>query len=483
MNVPQKITKDSFPALWEVIKKEGIKAKKAMRINRAISVFSQIFFAISILLFGCVVFYTVFKNDSETLPALNYIGTKIMQLFPDAIPNIIKIIICLILTIITPAVCCLFIRVIFSLFSAEYENNDIGKDGLGGAKALKQAVNQLEKQRQHYDITWDLPEIWVYHLIFPITFLLPVIIQLYFSADKTAEGITGLIFMELLVAGLGGLILFLPIAGLKAVSNFLCNRTCVFLKNSEEKEYTSLIKVLSDYIRTTEKEIKAEKEAKQKREKEEKQKQKQEKTMQDMLDGEKMYNEAIATEPVNEELMKKAAKLGSASACYYLGKMMLLKLQSDMYTAEEKKQIAEEAANYFDVARLIAAMVNSENKTECEFLWLYSRLQYESNTKDKWKEMLNAFRGIQKSGELDEAYSETLELAIKTVVSTIDSIEQSDLQPTNTNNNEPIKTLHCKFRNGAICTKSSNSAMIYHCNYVNDPACCPTARAGGLELR
>ena len=294
INIPQKITKDSFSSLWEVVKKEGIKAKKAERINRAITIFSQIFFAISISLFGFVIFYTVFKNDSEALPALNYIGTKIMRLFPDSIPNIIKVIICLILTIITPAVCCLFVRVIFSLFSAEYENNDMGKDGLAGAQALKQAVNKLKKQREHYDITWDLPEIWVYHLIFPITFLLPIIIQLYFSADKTAEGITTLIFMELLVAGLGGLILFSPIAGLKAISNFLCNRTCVFLKSSKEKEYTSLIKVLSDYIQPSKKEIKSEKEAKQKQEKE------KEKRNEAKIQYKQSQTSASPTKPINE---------------------------------------------------------------------------------------------------------------------------------------------------------------------------------------
>ncbi len=477
MNIPQKISKDSFPSLWETVIKEGRETKKIVRINRAIAIFSQIFFAISVFMFGCIVFSTIFKNDSSELLFFEYIETKIISLFPGTLPTIAIVIICLVLTIVIPVVCCLLIRVVFSLLGAKYKNNDIGKDGLAGAKAIEKAINEFKEERKHYDITWDLPEIWVYNLIFSISFILPMIIQLYISADKTAEGITSFIFMAILFVGLGGLILLLPVIGLKAISNFLCNQTCVFLKKSKEKEYLSLIKALSDYISSAEKQIKAEEKAQQKLE----EKRKQEKVMQDMIDGEKLYNEIIASDPVNEELMKEAAKLGSVSACYYLGKKLLLEWLSDMYTAEEKKQIAKDAANYFDAARLIATMGNLDNKTECEFLWLYSRLQYESNTKGDWKEMLNAFRVIQKSGELNEEYSETLELAIKTVVSTIDSIDQDDLQPTNYN--EPPKTLYCKFRNGAICTKNSNSAMIYHCNYVNSPAICPTARAGGLELR
>ena len=478
MNIPQKITDDCFPSLWEIVKKEGIKTKKAIRINKVITIFSQIFFAISIFLFGSVVFCQIFKNDGSELLFFEYIEAKIIRLFPETMPIIALVIICLVLTVITPAVCCLLLRIIFSFFGVRYENNDIGKSGLDGAKAIEKAISNFKKERKHYDITWDLPEIWVYNLIFSIIFLLPMLIQLYFLSNN----IINLVFGAILFGGLGGLILLLPIAGLKAISNFLCNRTCVFLTNSKEKEYTSLINILSDYINNTENEIKAKRETKQKQEEAKRQKQKQEKIMQDVIDGEKMYEEAIATEPVNQELIKDAAKLGSVSACYYLGKSLLSEWASDMYTSEEKEKLAEDAAKYFDVTRQLAAFGNLDNKTECEFLWLFSRLQYESNGKTEWQEMLNAFRNIQKSGDLSEEYSETLELAIKTVVSIIDRIDKQDnTQPMY--DTEPTKTLCCKFRNGAICTKNSNSAIIYHCNYVNNPSICPTARQGGLEYR
>ncbi len=209
----------------------------------------------------------------------------------------------------------------------------------------------------------------------------------------------------------------------------------------------------------------------------------QENILADMLGGEKMYEEAIASNPVNEELMKQAAKLGSVSACYYLGKNLLSDWLSDMYTAEEKEEIAENAAKYFDVARQIATLGKLDIKTECQFLWLFSRLQYESNTKSQWKQMLSDLRDVQKTGNLPEEYSGTLELAIKSVVNNIDRFDdQPASQPSY--DTEPTKILYCKFRNGAICTKESGSAMIYHCNYVDCPGVCPTARSsGGLGYR
>ena len=135
------------------------------------------------------------------------------------------------------------------------------------------------------------------------------------------------------------------------------------------------------------------------------------------------------------------------------------------------------------VARQFAKLTKQDFETECTFLWLYSRLQYESNNKENWKLMLNDFRSIQKSGKLPEEYTETLEVAIKTVVNVIDELT-SQPKPQPTYNPEPEKKFYCKFRNGAICTKETNSVMIYHCNYVDNPTACYTARQNkAIEYR
>lgn len=482
MNIPSIITNESFPLLWKEIVEEGKKAKKASRINSLITIFSQIFFALAMILFGFVVFYFIFKNDNEAQIIINT-GAYLTKFLPSTLPNIVKIIIYLALAIIAPSVCCLLLRLIFSLFGAEYKNSDTNKDGLAGAESLLKAMEQIVKEQKHYDFTWSLPEHWSYNLIFSIAFLFPMILQLYLIADKTsAEGILSFILMGALIAGIGGFVLFLPIAGLKGISNFLCNKTCVFLNPAKEKEYNQAIEVLSKYINSTKQEIKKKKEAEDKKKEKERLSKEKEALLCNIQKGEELFNEAISSDNPDENVIKNAAKLGSISACYYLGKKLLSDSLSDMYTSTEKEELASDAAKYFDVARQMATLAKLDVKTECEFLWLYSRLQYESNGETEWQEMLNNFRKIQQSGNLPEEYTETLEIAIKTVVSTIDKMHNSaNSQPKN--NTTPTPKLYCKFRNGAICTKESNSVMIYHCNYVNDPAICPTARQGGLEYR
>ncbi len=209
----------------------------------------------------------------------------------------------------------------------------------------------------------------------------------------------------------------------------------------------------------------------------------QEKMKKDSLDGEKIYEEAVASDPVNEELMEKAARLGSISACYYLGKNLLAERATDMYTSKEKEEMSKKAAKYFDVARQIAALTNSEMKTECEFLWLNSRLLYESNTEDNWEKMLTDFRNIQKAGDLPDEYNDTLEFAIKEIVKVINEVgEESGAKPTY--NTESPKKPYCVFCNGAICTKLSTSSWVSHCDYVKFPEKCATALIeGGLEYR
>ncbi len=255
------------------------------------------------------------------------------------------------------------------------------------------------------------------------------------------------------------------------------------LQKEIKNEFTKLIPRLDEEEYKREEEIRIEKEKREKEKQEEEIKRQQEKLVKDQLDGQKMYEEAIASDPVNEELMKDAARLGSVSACYYLGKKLLSDWASDMYTAEEKEEIAEDAAKYFDVARQIATLGKLDIKTECQFLWLFSRTQYESNTKAQWQQILNDLRAVQNAGDLPEEYSDTLELTIKSVIKNIDRLsEQSVTEPAY--DTEPAKRLCCKFRNGAICTKESDSFTIRHCNHVNDPGVCLTAHDNhALEWR
>lgn len=348
MNIHSKITDDSFPLLWKEIEKEGIEIKKVTRTNHAIAIFSQIFFAIAIMLFGLVVFYFIFKNDSEAL-FIQEQGAKLIQFLPETIPDIIKIIICLLLALVLPAVCCLFVRFVFSLFSAKYQNNDMGKDGLCGAKAIQKAINEFEKERTHYDITWDLPEHWAYHLIFSISFLLPVFIQLYLLLDKTNnQGIVGIVPL----GGLAGLILLLPVAGLKAISNFLCNRTCFFLTHSKEKEYADAIRHLSNYVRKKKQQIKEEKgEIEEEEEKRNKKKQ-QDKRSQTSVSSEKPINEYDSFTWTNEYVRNNEGKCSDIA-------LSILKVSKELL---EEGDYSGAAAGFDKVVRALELLKNIDNE-------------------------------------------------------------------------------------------------------------------------
>ena len=166
-----------------------------------------------------------------------------------------------------------------------------------------------------------------------------------------------------------------------------------------------------------------EKEEKEREAEQQKQAEKTNQMMQDMLCGEALYNEAISSEPpLKENLMKEAARLGSINACCYIGKKLLSEWSSDMYTAEEKEALAADAAKHLDAARQTSMLLKLDIETEIQFLWLFCRVQYESNTKAQWKSLLHDLRAVQKAGDLPEQYSNALVLTIKAVIEIIDNL-------------------------------------------------------------
>lgn len=303
-------------------------------------------------------------------------------------------------------------------------------------------------------------------------------IVLPINPSKEIGNIVATVFLTVIMT----LFYFIPYICFKklniAISSFMW-------KNRKKSESEKLKKELNAEIYNLKKVQEQKNKEKKEKEKIRQEKQKAEKLLKDLIDGENLYKEALASDPINEKKLKKAAELGYPRACYHLGKNLIADLDSDMYTSDEKEEIAERAANYFNVARQNSELAEEDLETECKFLWMFSRLQYESNNKEKWQQMLTDFRNIQKSGELPEEYTETLESAIKTVVTVIDElINQPKPQPQPTYQPTPKKKYYCIFRNGAVCTKETNSVMTYYCNYVHNPTACITARQNNaIEYR
>ena len=198
--------------------------------------------------------------------------------------------------------------------------------------------------------------------------------------------------------------------------------------------------------------------------------QKQEKLLADMLGGQKIYEEAIASNPVDEELMKKAAKLGYPLACCYVGKKMLSEWSSGMYSEAEKEKAAKDAVKYFDVARQLAVLAKTNAQTECTFLWLFSRMQYDIHTLSEWQEAASILRSIKKSGNLPDEYCETLSISIQTAANEINSLNKPATRVQTNNSSSTTTSWHTGTSNNpspslnTYMTISGTNEFVYYKN-------------------
>lgn len=188
--------------------------------------------------------------------------------------------------------------------------------------------------------------------------------------------------------------------------------------------------------------------------------------------AEKIYAEAIAQEPNDYKKIKEAADLGHPKACSIIGLDLIEKWTSDLITKSEKDSIIRQARDYLEKAKNVS--------TDCEFLWLFCRVNIEKNSSSDWHKILNNLRGIKESGNLSEEYIDTCDRTIKSVVEAIDTLADSSKENNSNNsknsNKEPVvKRKYCAFCNAGICTRHSTSYYMAHCNYMSDPGQCSTA--------
>ncbi len=130
-----------------------------------------------------------------------------------------------------------------------------------------------------------------------------------------------------------------------------------------------------------------------------------------------VYAEAIAGEEYDEELIEKAANMGSPDACLYHGRKLMKKWSTEHLTRAEKADVVKLAAAFLSTA--------ASHNTEAAFLWILARSQYESNSKEQWTEMLQRVRKIKSSGQLPEEYEETCDLLLETLVGVIDATPEA----------------------------------------------------------
>lgn len=143
-----------------------------------------------------------------------------------------------------------------------------------------------------------------------------------------------------------------------------------------------------------------------------------------------VYAQAIACEEYNEELIEKAANMGSPDACLHHGKKLVQKWSTEHLTKAEKTDLIKLAAAFL--------ATSAPHSTEAEFLWIFARTQYESNSKEKWASMLQCVRKIKASGKLPEEYAETCELLLEALVEVIDATPETPAPKNNSSNSGNI---------------------------------------------
>lgn len=138
-------------------------------------------------------------------------------------------------------------------------------------------------------------------------------------------------------------------------------------------------------------------------------------------EAETLYQQAIAEENVDKELLKKAADMGNPSACLHYGKILLERNATEILTRTEIEELFQVAATYFSVPAKAGIV-------EGEFYWLTSRTQYESNDEDGWKAILRRLRQIKANGQVPEHMESVCDIAIQSAVDCINNIAYKEAE-------------------------------------------------------
>lgn len=236
-------------------------------------------------------------------------------------------------------------------------------------------------------------------------------LQSYETTIRIIVTILGIILLVLVYAIPFFLLTFLTIRIGSSIASipYYCSR-------SVKKKVLKLIEPFETEFKLQEEEEKRkkEREARERDEalKEKKRQQALEEKNRRRQEGNALYSRAIAVDPVNEELIEKAAELESPEACIRVAQASISDFDSALLTQAEKENRIRKAIKYLKEVK--------DCNTEAEYLLLVTRTMVESHDADTWKTMLKDARRIKASGELSDMYNSTVDTLIANIVGAID---------------------------------------------------------------
>jgi len=432
MQLFNELTNENFAQCWKAVEKEVIKRDRAQKTAYFIAIPGMVTMAVTLFLISACLSYLMFKSENLILSDFALLGQKIYSLISFDLPQLAIYFILLLSTIVLPFAASLIARIFAGAIRGSYRYGEQSADILGALK-MKNILENLKGKVYDVEYVWAIKTpVWMY-LLYSLILVAPFVISLIYgyNSHPNHDYSPGLLYIVLpflgIIVALLGCFLIIVLFSIQGVLSRMLQASawCDYDKTCDEINY---------YINKTKAAEQAEAERIQK---EKVLKEQQELLQHNLLKGQKLYEEAIASNPADEELLNKAAKLGHPAACCYVGKKILSEWTSNMYTIKEKEQMAKDAAKCFDVARQIAVLSKMEFQTECTFLWLFSRLQYETASESDLKDIVNMLRSIRHSGKLPEEYHEMLTIAIQTAVNNINELE------------EPVTTSHTSVSSSA----------------------------------
>lgn len=467
MSALQEITKDNFAQAEKAVQRlESLKRKKQLAANLCTPL-GNIFLMLCLALgtYGAMLLLGEPAEQTAILKIdfLAKVWQWYVSVLPADLPAVVQILVAVAATVLVPFALNLIITILVSVLGPS------GKAQATSGSMQKRADALLDRcQKANYKVS--LPDFNAAKLTTALYAVGCIVFFVYFvlEAGKTdpayKDTINETMFLGM-VATAGLLVLLMVI-----LRKLLGALNKLLFSFSKENQLPGQIKQFRNECEKEEKERKEhfrklQEQEEKKREKEAK-KRREEQERKRKEEAKEIYAQAIAGETPDADLIQKAADMGDPNACLFVGKEILDEWASGLYTDEEKEELAKKAAGY---------LKNATDTTEGKFLWIFSRINYESNKKPGWESILRQLREIRKSGDLPEQYEESCELAIKQVVRAVDDLAAKEDYTPPAKQEPRIKRTYCKFANGAICTYYSDSISVAKCNYLSNPGSCAAA--------
>ena len=384
MAIKTVVTKENLHEFEKRLDRLVVRRKKAVRIGKTCTIVGNFLFMLCFFVVTCAALALIMSdNELEVLnqiPVLVPLWNKFTALLPADMPLILRILAGCVASALVPFAGNLLLSIILRFVP-------VPKTPVGTETDLEKA-KRLEKEAYQANCAAGVDDFGA-KIVTAVIYAIGVIaVPCYVTYKVEGEQLTALLRFEIVVGSvlLAGLAL-LVFAIFSYLSGWIC-RVLYFHRKDR-----SLKDAFKDYAKACEK---LEKEEKARQEEEEKRRKEAERLAEEKKrkeQGAVLYAQATAGDEVDEDLLQQAADLGDPQACMIIGKRLMEKGVSDLYTDAEQQEMMKKAASYFR---------HTQENAQGLLYWICCRVRYENNTKVQWQGTLKQLRSVKEKGGLSE---------------------------------------------------------------------------------